>query len=86
MIRFKATNGSHHVFDTVDSGFMKLRTRRFGSADDIEARLWDEITNSPDFKRRIRQLAEKLEAGQTVIGLTEFGKQEEDFAKHKEET
>lgn len=88
MIRFKAIDASGFLYEPVDTGFMKLKTKRFGTADEIETKLWDEITNDYHFKQHVRRLAEQLAAAQTVIGKTEFRKQEEEYEaqKKREET
>lgn len=83
MIRFKAIDASGFLYEPVDTGFMKLKTKRFGTADEIETKLWDEITNDYHFKQHVRRLAEQLAAAQTVIGKTEFRKQEEEYEAQK---
>lgn len=72
MVRFKAMGTAYAVWEPVDPGFMKLRTNRGGTADEIEANLWEEILwEDSAFRRYVRAFAEKCEASR-CIGQTDF--------------
>jgi hypothetical protein len=67
MVRFKAMGTAYAIWEPVDPGFMKMKTHRGGTADEIEANLWEEILwENSSFRRYVRAFAEKCEASKQI--------------------
>ena len=63
---------AYAVWEPVDPGWMKLKTKRSGTADEIEAKLWEEILwENSSFRQYVRSLAEKCAASR-CIGERDF--------------
>jgi len=71
IVRFKAIGTPYAVWEEVDPGWIKLRTKRFGTADEIEVELWEELHRSLSLRRYVRSVAEMCEDSKR-IGEREF--------------